>query len=456
MRPAAAAAAKEPSAVNRALGYLGNFVFYGGLVSAASFMAFVQLYSEEHVAALDAEAQAKSGEGGLAGAWAACTAQLAAARQWYGSKVREFTGARPRVRPCPALRPTRRVAARDHAPVYHDGPTAREQTRNASRLRADPGSDELLPDLLPFQRQVRMRTLVLDLDGVLVESVWQRRHGWKTVKRPGAEAFLESMAQYYELVVFSDRPHSYADPILNRIDPGIQTNQGAMIMYRLYKNSTHWEVRGVAACALLHSSRWSARFASLNTALVGERTAASLERRRCSVRLLQTPRRRAHCALRLRSPAQQMRRWSWFAPRAFESVPLSLRTRPACVQRNESMRDLTKLNRDLSQVVFVVTESRAHTVEPADNVLVIPDFKGADPEKPGHSGAGAPQDTTLLDLVPLLELMWRNDVADTRVVCKSYAGKDVVQEFRARLAADVAPKAAPSRTAGARRRFGLA
>jgi import inner membrane translocase subunit TIM50 len=96
---------------------------------------------------------------------------------------------------------------------------------------------------MPFQQQLNMRTLVIDLDGVLVESVWQRRHGWKTVKRPGVEAFFETMAQYFEIVVFSDRAHSYVEPILNRIDPGIQTNQGAVIMYRLYRNSTQWRVR---------------------------------------------------------------------------------------------------------------------------------------------------------------------------------------------------------------------
>jgi mitochondrial import inner membrane translocase subunit TIM50 len=111
---------------------------------------------------------------------------------------------------------------------------------------ADPGTDALLPDLLPFQKQVRMRTLVLDLDGVLVQSVWQRKHGWKTVKRPGVEPFLETMAQYFEVVVFSDRSHSYADPILNRVDPGIVTNQGPVLMYRLYKNSTQWRVRSLS------------------------------------------------------------------------------------------------------------------------------------------------------------------------------------------------------------------
>ena len=270
--------------MNRALGYLGNFIFYGGLVSAASFMAFVQLYSEEQVEQMDSRAQETRGEGGLAAARAAVTERLAAARQWYGSKVREFTGARARlassasavftstaVPPGPSLCAVvcahNPVATIFGHPQAHDAPRARACTQTAVAVRspvvlrkcisekradADPGSDELLPDLLPFQRQVRMRTLVLDLDGVLVESVWQRRHGWKTVKRPGAEAFLENMAHFYELVVFSDRPHSYADPILNRVDPGIATNQGAMIMYRLYKNSTHWEV---CQCCVAGSER---------------------------------------------------------------------------------------------------------------------------------------------------------------------------------------------------------
>ena len=44
-------------------------------------------------------------------------------------------------------------------------------------------------------------------------------------------------------MVFTNRSHSYADPILNSIDPGIQSNQGPMVMYRLYKNSTQWRVR---------------------------------------------------------------------------------------------------------------------------------------------------------------------------------------------------------------------
>jgi hypothetical protein len=36
---------------------------------------------------------------------------------------------------------------------------------------------------------------VLDLDGVLVKSDWNRERGWRTFKRPGVDAFLKHMAQ---------------------------------------------------------------------------------------------------------------------------------------------------------------------------------------------------------------------------------------------------------------------
>lgn len=70
----------------------------------------------------------------------------------------------------------------------------------------------------PWQcRQVR--TLVLDLDNLLVHSDWSRKRGWRTFKRPGAEDFLRHMAQYYEVVVYTSQLPTYADPILDRLDP---------------------------------------------------------------------------------------------------------------------------------------------------------------------------------------------------------------------------------------------
>ena len=60
----------------------------------------------------------------------------------------------------------------------------------------------------------------------------------------------------------------------------------------------------------------------------------------------------------------------------------SASTEADSVQNNENIRDLTKLNRDLPNVIYLVTESKAGTVEPSDNVLVLPDYK------PGGSDGG--------------------------------------------------------------------
>ena len=92
------------------------------------------------------------------------------------------------------------------------------------------------------------------------------------------------------------------------------------------------------------------------------------------------------------------------------------------LQHNEAMRDLSKLNRDLSNVIFLVTESKKATVEPSENCIVIPDYAppaaGADV---GSGHGGARHDTVLLDIVPLLELIWKQDVPDTRAVCRCAA-----------------------------------
>lgn len=50
--------------------------------------------------------------------------------------------------------------------------------------------------------------------------------GWRTFKRPGVEDFIQAMAQYYELVVYTSQLPTYADPILDRLDPQ------RMIQYR--------------------------------------------------------------------------------------------------------------------------------------------------------------------------------------------------------------------------------
>ena len=108
----------------------------------------------------------------------------------------------------------------------------RRHAESEFKKYADPPSDRLLPDLPPHARHIK--TLVLDLDDVLVHSDWTRGRGWRTFKRPGAEDFIRDMAQYYELVVYTSQLPTYADPILDRLDPQ------RLIQYRLYRDSTQY------------------------------------------------------------------------------------------------------------------------------------------------------------------------------------------------------------------------
>lgn len=49
----------------------------------------------------------------------------------------------------------------------------------------------------------------------------QRDRGWRTFKRPGVEAFLEQLAQHYELVIYSDQLSYVSLPLpISTIDDG--------------------------------------------------------------------------------------------------------------------------------------------------------------------------------------------------------------------------------------------
>lgn len=74
-----------------------------------------------------------------------------------------------------------------------------------------------------------VRTVVLDLDDMLVHSDWTRGRGWRTFKRPGADDFLRQLVSHFELVVYTSQLPTYADPILDRLDPH------RFIQFRLYR-----------------------------------------------------------------------------------------------------------------------------------------------------------------------------------------------------------------------------
>lgn len=77
-------------------------------------------------------------------------------------------------------------------------------------------------------------TLVIDLENTLVSSTWDRKFGWRHAKRPGVDKFLATMAQYYEIVLFSPSPDGLAGPVVDSLD------SSGYSLHRLFRESTNY------------------------------------------------------------------------------------------------------------------------------------------------------------------------------------------------------------------------
>ena len=133
------------------------------------------------------------------------------------------------------------------------------------------------------------------------------------------------MAQYYELVVYTDQLPTYADPILDRLDPQ------RFIQYRLYRDSTHYiNGKHVSPFTLLEES-------SLSTA-----TSASMPAP-CMAATLKGLSMGCCCAI---------------LP-MFIALCLTLQ-----------VRNLNYLNRDLDKVLFITANPDAHALQP-DNAVKV-------------------------------------------------------------------------------------
>ncbi|XP_068645462.1 mitochondrial import inner membrane translocase subunit TIM50-like [Aristolochia californica] len=181
----------------------------------------------------------------------------------------------------------------------------------------EPASEKLLPDLLPQEQHVF--TLVLDLNETLLYSDWKRDRGWRTFKRPGVDSFLEHLAQFYEIVVYSDEQSMYVDPVVDRLD------QKGCIRFRLSRAATKYE-------------------------------------------------------------------------------------------KGKHYRDLSKLNRDPTRIIYVSGHALENSLQPENCIQIKPWKLETD-------------DTTLLDLIPFLEYVARHRPADIRPVLSSYHGQDIATEF---------------------------
>lgn len=267
----------ESTAVGRTLSALGNALFFGGVAAASFFGYYTYHYEAGQVETMVEETRKPENSFPGSSLWVPVM-------EWYVEKRKALEG--------------------------------------ELKKYADPPNDRLLPDLPPHARGIK--TLVLDLDDVLVHSDWTRGRGWRTFKRPGAEDFVKALTPFYELVVYTRQLPTYADPILDRLDPQ------RYIQYRLYRDSTQY-VHG------------------------------------------------------------------------------------------KHVRDLSKLNRDMGQVLLITADPDAYALQP-ENAIKLPKW---DAKQAG--------DTTLLDLLPFLEAVVTTHVPDVRDVVRSYEGQHIPTAFRERM-----------------------
>lgn len=110
--------------------------------------------------------------------------------------------------------------------------------RARARLNSQMGyyTEPSFPKLLPTMPEpAPPMTLVLSLEDLLIHSEWTTKTGWRTAKRPGVDYFLRYLSQYYELVIFTSMPMTYADPVIRKLDPF------RIVMWPLFREATRYE-----------------------------------------------------------------------------------------------------------------------------------------------------------------------------------------------------------------------
>eukprot|EP00941_MAST-03F_sp_MAST-3F-sp1_P006107 g6107.t1 len=192
----------------------------------------------------------------------------------------------------------------------------------------EPSSNKLLPDVPKIERNPYdgscRPTLVLDLEQTLTTSSWDRKHGWRTVKRPGVDAFLREMSELYEIVIFSTTPWNIAAPWVQGLDPA-----GMYVRHQLFRDATLYT-------------------------------------------------------------------------------------------KGTYIKDLSKLNRDLSKVVLVDDEATSFQLQP-ENGILVPKFEDGTSKK-------ALRDTTLIDLIPFLRRLAQSK--DVREELQKYDKENMITAIR--------------------------
>ncbi|SOV13100.1 mitochondrial import inner membrane translocase subunit TIM50, putative [Plasmodium gaboni] len=77
-------------------------------------------------------------------------------------------------------------------------------------------SEPLLPDFKDLNYPENLPTLVIDLNYVIAKLEYDRKTGWRVLKRPYADRFFKELSSFYEIVIWSDDNFPVAQEVISK------------------------------------------------------------------------------------------------------------------------------------------------------------------------------------------------------------------------------------------------
>ncbi|KAM2609695.1 hypothetical protein TB1_037880 [Malus domestica] len=74
---------------------------------------------------------------------------------------------------------------------------------------------------------------------ILLHSFRMREKGWQTIKKAGVYALLEQLAQFYEIIVYSDYSYMHVDPVMPVME---RLDTKHCVTYKLGKAATMYQI----------------------------------------------------------------------------------------------------------------------------------------------------------------------------------------------------------------------
>ncbi|CRH03126.1 mitochondrial import inner membrane translocase subunit TIM50, putative [Plasmodium relictum] len=77
-------------------------------------------------------------------------------------------------------------------------------------------NEPLLPDFKDLNYPENLPTLVIDLNYVIAKLEYDRKTGWRVLKRPYADLFFKELSSFYEIVIWSDDNFPVAQEVVSK------------------------------------------------------------------------------------------------------------------------------------------------------------------------------------------------------------------------------------------------